>query len=105
MFSGGDYAEVERWVQNFVISHAKREVLAAEAVIESDGPREGKSYGIRLCLGDRIVPPPPHPPLEVDYTEAARERGSLAWCLALADRIRALARELVSADREARTPA
>jgi hypothetical protein len=105
MFSGGDYAEVERWLHNFVISHAKREVLPAEAVIESDGSREGKSYGIRLCLGDRVVPPPTHPPLEVDYTEAARERGSLAWCLGLADRIRALARALVSADRGTRTPA
>ena len=56
MFSGGDYEEVGRWLWNFVISHAKRENPRVEAIVDAEGPREGRSYGIRLSLG-----PPPHP--------------------------------------------
>ena len=52
MFSGGDYEEVGRWLRNFVLAHAKRENLRVEAVVESEGPREGQSYGVRLRLGE-----------------------------------------------------
>ncbi len=37
MFSGGDYGEVARWLGNFVTSHAKRENLRVEAVVETVG--------------------------------------------------------------------
>ena len=39
MFSGGDYAEVARWLKNFVTSHGKRETLRVEAVVDAEGPR------------------------------------------------------------------
>jgi hypothetical protein len=84
MFSGGDYEEVARWLRNFVLAHAKRENLRVEAVVETEGPREGQSYGVRLRLGEGLRP-------------AAQNRGSLAWCSGLADRVRSLAREFPAA--------
>jgi hypothetical protein len=92
MFSGGDYDEVARWLRNFVTSHAKRETLRAEAVVEAEGSREGQSYGVRLRLGEALYPPLDEAPLDLSYDEVARNRGHLAWCAALAERIRALAR-------------
>lgn len=97
MFSGGDYEEVARWLRNFVTSHAKRENLRAEAVVEAQGRREGENYGVRLRLGEALRPPVGEAPIELDYAEVARNRGSLAWCAALAERVRALARELCQA--------
>jgi hypothetical protein len=97
MFSGGDYDEVARWLRNFVLAHAKRENLRVEAVVETDGPREGQSYGVRLRLGDGLRPAPPAPAVELGYPEVAQNRGSLAWCSGLAGRVRALARELSAA--------
>lgn len=94
MFSGGEYEEVTRWLRNFVVAHAKRENLRVEAMVEADGPREGQSYGVRLRLGRGLRPAPPAPALELGFAEVAQNRGSLAWCSGLADRIRALAREL-----------
>ena len=55
MFSGGDYEEVARWLHNFVRAHAKRENLRVEAVVETEGPRGGQSYGVRLRLGDQCA--------------------------------------------------
>ncbi len=105
MFSGGDYEEVRRWLTNFVLSHARREALGTEAVVEADGPREGRSYGIRLRLGDRVLPPAGQDPIEIPFTEAQEQRGSLAWCQALAARVRALARDFAQAERGARRTA
>ncbi len=93
MFSGGDYEEVARWLGNFVTSHAKRENLRAEALVETEGRREGERYGVRLRLGEALRPASGEPPIELGYAEVARNRGSLAWCAALAERVRALARE------------
>ena len=93
MFSGGEYEEVARWLRNFVVAHAKRENLRVEAVVEADGPREGQSYGVRLRLGEGLRPAPPGPAVEFGFPEVAQNRGSLAWCNSLADRVRALARE------------
>ena len=93
-FSGGDYAEVARWLRNFVAAHAKRENLRVEAVVDTAGPREGQSYGVRLRLGEGLRPAPPAPALELGFPEVAQNRGRLAWCTGLADRVRALAREL-----------
>ena len=94
MFSGGDYEEVRRWLANFALSHAKRENPRIEALIEAEGPYEGKQYGIRLRLGESIAPPPGTAPLVLDYPEVRDHRGSLAWTLALAARVRELARPL-----------
>jgi hypothetical protein len=92
MFSGGDYDEVTRWLTNFVASHAKRENLRAEAIVEADGQREGESYGVRLRVGQAVRPSAGEPPIELSFSEVAQNRGQLAWCAALADRVRALAR-------------
>ena len=92
MFSGGEYDEVARWLRNFVASHAKRENLRVEPEVDTEGPREGQSYGVRLRLGAALSPA-----LELAFAEVARDRGSLAWCAELAGRVRALARELTGA--------
>jgi len=94
MFSGGDYDEVARWLRNFVSSHAKRENPRVEAIVEAGRGREGESYGVRLRLGEALHPPSGATPIELTYDEVARNRGDLAWCAALAGRVRALAREL-----------
>ena len=99
MFSGGEYEEVARWLRNFVIAHAKRENAGVEAVLETDGPRQGQSFGVRLRLGGGTRPAPPAPALELAFPEVAQNRGSLAWCAGLADRVRALARELSATPR------
>ena len=101
-FSGGDGEEVARWLRNFVISHAKREDLRVEAVLETGGPREGKTFGIRLSRGDALYPPADQPPVELSCAEVASSRGGLIWCNALAQRVRGLARELASADAGSR---
>ncbi|HET7875254.1 MAG TPA: hypothetical protein VFN71_06990 [Methylomirabilota bacterium] len=99
MFSGGDYEEVARWLSNFALSHAKRETLSAEAVLDGQGPREGRSYGLRIRVGDRVAPPEDLEPLELPYAEVAGRRGEMAWCQALASRVRALARQAAESDR------
>ena len=96
MFSGGDYEEVARWLRNFVTAHAKREDLRVEALVDTEGAREGQSYGVRLRLGEGLMPAPFEPPFELGFAEVAENRGSLAWCSGLAERVRHLARELAS---------
>jgi hypothetical protein len=96
MFSGGEYEEVARWLRNFVVAHAKREDLRVEAMVETEGPREGQSYGVRLRLGEGLRPAPPAPAVELGFPEVAQNRGSLAWCNGLAGRVRALAREFAA---------
>jgi hypothetical protein len=96
MFSGGDYEEVARWLRNFVTSHAKRENLRAEVVLEDGGARYGQSYGMRLRQGAELRPYASEPPIDLPFSEVASQRGSLAWCAALADRVRALAREFAA---------
>lgn len=98
MFSGGSYEEVARWLQNFVTSHAKRESPRVEVIVETEGEREGKSYGVRLRLGDRLLPPSTEPAVEFAYPEVAEGKGSLAWCETMAKRIRGRARELLNAE-------
>jgi len=105
MFSGGDYGEVERWLRNFVTSHAKREDPRLEAVIEADGEREGKSYGVRVRLGESLAPPAGAPPLELPFEEVASRRGRMDWCHALAVRVREPGRGLVAAAAERRRSA
>jgi len=100
MFSGGDYQEVARWLENFVSSHAKREDPRAEAVLDADGPREGVSYGVRVRLGERLSSD-----IELTYADVAAHRGSLAWNQELAERVRGLARDLTAVERSVSRPA
>jgi len=88
MFSGGDYDEVARWLENFATSHAKRENLRAECALDTEGAREGKSYGLRLRVGEHLSSE-----IELAFDEVASRRGSMAWCQALADRVRGLVSE------------
>jgi hypothetical protein len=89
VFSGGGYHEVERWLRNFLTSHAKRVSPRVEVVLEAGAEREGTSYGARLVLGGRVSPT-----VELGFREVGDNRGSLAWCAALAERTERLAREL-----------
>jgi len=85
MFSGGDYHEVARWLGNFATSHAKREDLRAECALDTEGPREGASYGLRVRVADRLSSE-----IELRFDDVAAGRGSMAWCQSLADRVRGL---------------
>jgi len=100
MFSGGDYHEVARWLENFVNSHAKREDPRVECVLDAGGPREGASYGVCVKLEEHLSPG-----INLPFADVARNRGSLAWCQQLADRARGLARELATAARGLPKPA
>ena len=91
MFSGGTYHEVARWLWNFLTAHAKRVDPRIEVVLDDGVKRKGKSYGVRLRLGQRLGPA-----LESDFREVAANRGSLEWCTTLAERTKSLARELVA---------
>jgi hypothetical protein len=97
-FSGGSYDEVERWLHNFLVSHAKRVDPRIEVTLDSGDEREGVSYAARLRLGDRTTEP-----IEFDYKEVAANRGSLAWGAALAERVKQVARsQLVTATTSGR---
>lgn len=88
MFSGGDYQEVARWLENFATSHAKREDLRAECALDTEGPRGGTSYGLRVRIGDRVSSE-----IALGFDDVAAGRGSMAWCQSLADRVRGLVSE------------
>ena len=88
MFSGGDYHEVAKWLENFATSHAKRENLRAECVLNTDGPRAGTSYGLRVRVADRLSSE-----IELPFADVAAGRGGMAWCQSLADRVRGLVSE------------
>jgi len=101
VFSGGTYQEVARWLWNFLTSHAKRVDPRIEVVLDADDEREGKSYRARLSFLRQLGPP-----IEFEFRDVADNRGSLAWCSALAERTKGLARELVAARgvADVRTP-
>ena len=92
MFSGGSYEEVQRWLKNFLASHAKRENPRAEVVLDEDDALEGRAYRARLHVGERVSEA-----LELDFKDVADHRGTLAWCAALAHRTRALVKSLTGA--------
>jgi len=91
VFSGGTYPEVARWLWNFLTAHAKRVDPRFEIVLDAEDEREGKSYGARLSFLRHLSPT-----VEFEFREVADNRGSLAWCSALAERTKTLARELVA---------
>ena len=88
-FSGGSYEEVERWLRNFLTSHAKRERFRAEVDVDAGEEREGKNYGVRIRLGDYVTDV-----IEFEYRTVADRRGELQWCRELADRTRQAVRDL-----------
>ena len=92
MFSGGTYDEVARWLWNFLTAHAKRENVHAEVEVEAGEEREGKSYAARVRVGERFASP-----IEFEFADVARNRGSLVWCATLAGRVREVVRDLVAA--------
>jgi len=94
VFSGGTYPEVARWLWNFLTAHAKRVDPRFEVELQAEDDREGKSYGARLSFLRRLGPT-----VEFEFREVADNRGSLAWCSALAERTKAAARELMAASR------
>jgi hypothetical protein len=96
VFSGGTYPEVSRWLWNFLTAHAKRVDPRFEVELQADDEREGKSYGARLSFQRHLGPM-----MEFEFREVADQRGSLAWCSALAERTRAAARDLIAAARGA----
>src|SRR5215510_12678828 len=100
MFSGGDYHEVARWLDNFVTSHAKREDLRAECALDTGRTREGVSYGVRVRLGEQLSPE-----IELTFADVASHRGSMAWCQGLAERVRSLVREVLATTRPLPRPA
>jgi hypothetical protein len=65
-------------------------------MVEAAGERESRSYGVRLRLEARVLPPPGAPPLELDFADVSLHRGDMAWCDALARRVRELARALMA---------
>jgi hypothetical protein len=89
VFSGGTYHEVARWLRNFLTAHAKRVDPRIEVELHADDEREGHSFGARVKLGQRLGPL-----VDLDFQDVAANRGSLAWCAALAERTRQSAREL-----------
>ncbi|HEY7140083.1 MAG TPA: hypothetical protein VIE44_08305 [Methylomirabilota bacterium] len=92
-----DYPTAGSWLAGFVRSHAKRESPRIEVLLDTAGPREGRSYGIRLELDGRFAPAPDSPPIELDFQEVVEGRPRFAWCAALGERVRATARELLAA--------
>lgn len=76
----------------FLTSHAKREHPRVEARLEDADAREGLSYGARLFFEGRSTGV-----IEFAYDQVALHRGELAWCQALADRVRREAREILNA--------
>ena len=96
-----DYLQTGVWLTSFVRSHAKREDSCIEVRLEADGPREGRSYGLRLALGARAEPPPGSPPIELEFHEVAEGRTRFAWCAALGDRVQSVARALLGSGRSA----
>jgi hypothetical protein len=96
MFSGGSYGDVQRWLKMFLNSHAKREDPRVEAVLDDDDAREGRSYGARLRFGEHTTAL-----MEFDYQDVAQHRGELAWCAALAERVRQQARQLLAGSKTA----
>ena len=92
MFSGGSYDDVSRWLRNFLTAHAKRDDPRMEIVMEAGGDLEGRGYRARVRFGERLSEP-----VTLDYRDVADNRGTLAWCVALAARIHELAHSLLAA--------
>lgn len=101
MFAGGSYEEVGRWLLGFVNSHAKRESPRIEGVVEAGDKRAGKTFGVRLRLGEEYEPALAEPAIELPFEEVSSGKGSLAWCRSQGARMRGGARRLLEAEAAA----
>jgi len=97
VFSGGNYEEVARWLENFVRAHAKQENLRVEAVVDAKGAREGQSYGVRLRLGEGPAARAAQPRGGARLPRGGQNRGVSRGAAASRNRVRALAREFSTA--------
>lgn len=95
------YDELGRWLLGFARSHAKREDARVEALVDTAAGRQERSYGLRLLLGRRTHPAG-EAAVELAYHEVAEGRTRLAWCAALAERIREGARQLAGQETGSR---
>ena len=84
------YEETGRWLRNFALSHAKHVAPRLEAVVDMEGERETRSYGLCLVLGEARSPA-----VELEFPEVADGRTRFAWCQALGERLRSQASTLV----------
>jgi hypothetical protein len=89
-------AEAARWLRGFAASHAKRESPLVEVQVEPRGEGTAAGLDLRLTLGGRQHPPAGEAPIRLGAAEVAEGRTRLAWCEALAARVRQAARDLVA---------
>ena len=101
MFGGGSYEEVGRWLLGFDNSHAKRESPRVEGGVEAGNERAGRTFGVRLRLGEEYEPPLAEPAIEFSFEEVASGKGSLAWCQSEGARVRGWARQLLETEAAA----
>lgn len=88
-FAGGSFAEVERWLWNFLTAHAKRADPRAEVRLVRQDRQAPRGWRAELRLGPALSPP-----WEFAYAEVAAQRGSLAWCEHLAREVESRVRAL-----------
>jgi hypothetical protein len=98
MGGGGEREEAERWLRNFVASHAKRESPQVETSVALSGSGDQSRYSVSLGVGERRAPSPGEAPLELSVAEIAQGQHRLAWCEGLAARVRGMARGLLGAE-------
>ena len=103
MFAGGSYEEVARWLLVFLNSHAKRESPRIEAIVEAGDARAGKSFGVRLRLGERSNPPLDRPAVEFSFQDVSAGKGSFPWCEALGRHVRGWARDICAAEHPSKS--
>ena len=66
--------------------------------MEAGDERAGKTFGVRLRLGDDHEPPLEQAAIELSFEEVASGKGSLAWCQSQGARARGRARRLLEAE-------
>jgi hypothetical protein len=83
------YAEVAAWLQGFAASHVKRDDPRWEVTVDRHPAGAGGSYTLRVARGGSGATPGASAPIELSYAEVVEGRSRLAWCEALAARLRA----------------
>lgn len=78
------YDEIAAWLRGFATSHVKRDDPRWEVTVAAPAAGAEGRYTIRVIRSGREAAP-----LELTYTEVVEGRTRLAWCEALAARLRA----------------
>jgi hypothetical protein len=76
--------EVAAWLHGFAVSHVKRDDPRWEVTVAAHGAGTDDRYTIRVTRRGREAAP-----IELSYAEVVEGRTRLAWCEALAARLRA----------------